>query len=523
VRLPCLGASIHLVPKRVSILRTAAVLAALAACLAAGSATTGGSSAAHAAGRPNIVLILVDDQPVLDGRLLDYEPAVRDQIAARGATFTDFHSESPLCCPARAGYMTGQHTHNHGVFDNAAVLFDPTMTIATQLQRAGYYTMLAGKYLNGYKASRTKKPWLAPNVPPGWNRWSAMGKPAYYRYTLYQDGGTQEVHGTAPADYSTDVIAAKAVSMIRSAPAGQPLFAWIAPFSAHTPFTPAPRYAGATCGTADRFWKPPSWNEADVSDKPEWVQDTPLLRGRKGFDLNSLCRAMLGVNDLVQEVVSALEATGRLQNTILIYAGDNGMMSGEHRMKGKTAPYETQVPFYLRWDGVVGPGSRISERLQNIDLAPTLCAVAGCRLGPYPNGQTGPDGTSFAPLLYGWWTRLSRQTVLDELPFGHEQPSNDVNTPSWEAITSTGASPLARQGCAVAASGGCRWHLIVDTETGERELYDVSNGPCWAWSPGLPGDPCELRNLAGNPAYRGELDQLLTAESAMATERGAGP
>ena len=308
--------------------------------------------------------------------------------------------------------------------------------------------------------------------------------------------------------------------MIRSAPAGQPLFAWIAPFSAHTPFTPAPRYAGAGCSAADRFWMPPSWNEADVSDKPAWVQKTPLLKARKGFDLQKLCRDLRGVDDLVEQVVSALAATGRLQNTILIYAGDNGMMSGEHRMTGKTAPYETGVPFYLRWDGVVRPGSRISERLQNIDLAPTLCAVVGCRLGPYPNGQARSDGTSFLPLLYGWWPRLSRQTVLDELPFGHAQPSNDVNTPSWEAITSTGSSPLARQGCASASSGGCRWHLIVDTETGEKELYDVSNGPCWAWRPGVAGDPCELQNLAGNPSYRGELDQLLTAEASMAVEQG---
>jgi N-acetylglucosamine-6-sulfatase len=503
-------------------LPAAAALAAIAAVTAAGPERPSGAAHAAPTGQPNIVVILIDDQPPLDGRLLRYEPAVRDQIAARGATFSDFHSESPLCCPARAGYLTGQHTHNHGVYDNDANLFDPTMTVATQLQRAGYYTMLAGKYLNGYKSARGKNPWLAPHVPPGWDRWSAMGKPAYYDYTLYQDDGTQEVHGSTADDYSTDVVARKASEMIRSAPAGQPLFAWIAPFSAHTPFTPAPRYDGAGCAAADRFYQPPNWNEADVSDKPAWVQATPLLRARKGFDVDDLCRDLLGVNDLVQQVLDALAATGRLSDTLVIYAGDNGMNSGEHRMNGKTAPYETQVPFYLRWDGVVPAGSEVPERLQNIDLAPTLCAVAGCQMGPYPNGQRTPDGTSFLPLLEGQTTHLFRQLVLDELPFGHDQPSNDVNTPSWEAVTSTASSPLAHQACALASSGGCRWHLIVDTETGEEELYDVSNGPCFGWQPGDDGDPCELQNVAGDPAYAGVLDQLRTAEASMATEQDAG-
>src|SRR5207248_3045480 len=136
-------------------------------------------------------------------------------------------------------------------------------------------------------------------------------------------------------------------------------------------------------------------------------------------------------------VIDALRASGRLDDTLLVYAGDNGMSEGEHRLTGKTAPYETQVPFLLRWPGVVAPGTTIGERVQNIDLAPTLCAVAGCSLGPYPNGQSSPDGLDVLPLLTGG--TLERQSVLDELPVGRSRNS-DADTPPWEALTTTAAS-----------------------------------------------------------------------------------
>ena len=117
--------------------------------------------------RPNIVMVITDDQPALDGRLLPFEPTVKSIFVDHGVNFTDFHSETPLCCPARAGFFTGQHTHNHNVTQNRATQFDPTETIATELSGVGYHTMLIGKYLNQYAANTCKKPFCAPHVPPG--------------------------------------------------------------------------------------------------------------------------------------------------------------------------------------------------------------------------------------------------------------------------------------------------------------------------------------------------------------------
>jgi hypothetical protein len=229
-----------------------------------------------------------------------------------------------------------------------------------------------------------------------------------------------------------------------------------------------------------------------VSDKPRYVQELPPL-DRGGVELTGLCRVLLANDDAVGAVRAALAATGRLGNTIFVYAGDNGMNTGEHRLKGKETPYVTAIPFYMAWPDVLGTVPRtIGERLQNIDFAPTICDLLGCTLGPYPNGQQTPDGISFKPLLLGTATSLSRDAVLDEMPqIAAGQPAD---VPPWYAVTTTGASPLAHQGCASAGTGGCRWHY-VEYKDGERELYDDSGGPCYSWTPARGGDPCELSNL----------------------------
>ena len=94
------------------------------------------SPAVQAATRPNVVVIMADDMPPLDGRLARQLPNIRNIFINHGVSFADFHSESPLCCPARAGFLTDQHTHNHGVTQNFAGMFNPVMSLATQLHSA---------------------------------------------------------------------------------------------------------------------------------------------------------------------------------------------------------------------------------------------------------------------------------------------------------------------------------------------------------------------------------------------------
>jgi arylsulfatase A-like enzyme len=463
---------------------------------------------------PNIVVVMADDQPPLDGRLVNSMPNVKSIFVQHGITFDDFHSESPLCCPARAGFLTGQHTHNHHVVTNAARLFNPTETIVTELAGLGYETMLTGKYMNLYGKNCGKPINCAPTIPAGWDDWAAFGEPDYYNYDLWigtRPGPATKVHYlAAPADYSTDVIAQRAVDLISGAPVDRPIFAWITPYAPHAPAIPAPRHANQQCSIQP--WSPPNWNEADVSDKPLYVRQTALLK--KPQSLQRMCRALKSVDELVGRVRDALTSSGRLNNTIFIYSGDNGMNMGEHRLDAKSAPYETRIPFYVSWPKELGSQpSTISERLQNIDLAPTLCDIVGCELGPYPNGQSTPDGRSFAPMLLGQASSMGRDAGLDEMPKGWHQPG-------WYAASTTAASPLASAGCAAADTGGCLWHYIEYPTTGERELYDISNGPCWLWQVGQPGDPCELANQVANPAYASLVTKLHARLVQLKTQHG---
>jgi hypothetical protein len=117
-------------------------------------------------------------------------------------------------------------------------------------------------------------------------------------------------------------------------------------------------------------------------------------------------------------------------------------------------------------------------------------------MGPYPDGQTRADGVSFAGLLFGEIPSLRRKEILQSSPLGHKP----LDMPAWYGLRTTPSSGTAQKACHDAASGGCRWQYVL-YETGEEELYDLSDGPCWTWTVGQPGDPCALDDRAGDQAF----------------------
>jgi arylsulfatase A-like enzyme len=462
-------------------------------------------SSTTAAG-PNVVVVVLDDVPMLDERLLRAMPNIRKSFLRQGVTFTDFHGETPTCCPGRAGFLTGQHTHNHGVVRNDARLLQPSMTLATALDDVGYHTILSGKYLNYYSL-------IAPTVPPGWDRFHAVDD-EYYDYRVWSNGRAAKWYGDDPSDYSTDLIARKTAREIRRTSAELPLFAWISPYAAHLPRTPAARHVDDSRCADIPPWRPPDYMEADVSDKPEYIRRLGI-QSPDGMDLRTICRTLLSVDDLVANVRQALAETGRLDDTLFVLTADNGMTFGSHRvLNDKKTPYATQIPFYVSWPARLGTQPRsVGQRLMNIDFAPTMCELAGCRLGPYPGGQEDPDGRSFADLLLKVGPGPKRPALLNV----YLQDKGYV--PMWRSVTSTRYSPLASSGCSSAEARGCRW-LYVRYETGEKELYDLSNGPCWSWRPGDAGDPCALDNLAGDPGFADLQTSLAEHLARLRRERG---
>ena len=202
------------------------VLAALVVGLGAAAALGGsaeGKSKAATATRPNVVVLETDDQTVESMRVM---PNVKTLIADQGVTFDNSFVSYSLCCPSRSTFLTGQYAHNHGVWGNTApnggyYKLDSTNTLPVWLQRAGYQTILLGKYLNQYG---TKNP---REIPPGWGQWYGTPDPSTYRYLNYtiNENGNLVQFGNAAADYKTDVESRLAVDLIsRQATDPRPFF-----------------------------------------------------------------------------------------------------------------------------------------------------------------------------------------------------------------------------------------------------------------------------------------------------------
>lgn len=456
-------------------------------------ASTRTQAAAAVPEKPNIVIVMLDDVNPMDGRFFTQErtPNIYNNIIATGINFTNFYGETSLCCPGRSGFLSGQHTQNHGVGGLNGILFNPTTTIATEIQGVGYHTMLTGKYLNNYNKFPADK-----LTPPGWDEFDALyvNNVKYYDYPLRAKDGTIVNYGSTPSDYSTDVIGNKALDRVKATPLAKPLFAILNPAAIHAPLTVAPRHVNDPRCTNIPAWNAPNVNEADVSDKPAYVQDRPIS-STPYTNVKIQCEMLLSVDDMVGKIAAELKLQGRYDNTIFILTADNGHGFKEHNMTGKTVPYTTHIPLYISWPAGRGSAPRVEEAiLSNIDLAPTLCEFAGCVMGPYPNGQQTADGLSFAALIRDQAKNFVRDAILENQPIVNTGFSPAGMLPWW-AIRTTQDNSLGL------------WHY-VEYDSGEKELYDLSGGPCYNWTTGAIGDPCELDNIlrSGSSPSQATLD-----------------
>ena len=465
--------------------------------------TSSGNGPAAAA-RPNIILILTDDQDLLLDSL-DAMPQTWRQIAKRGAVFTQQYVPLSLCCPSRATILTGQYAHNHGVYLNSAPgggfvrfwsLGREETSLAVALQKAGYHTALYGKYLNDYPAGADET-----HIPAGWDEWIVPVDGAAYggfNYTL-NDNGALVPHGNAPEDYLTDVLTEEARGFVaRAAAEGEPFFLYLAPYAPHKPSTPAPRHARMH-GNA-QVPRTPSYNEADVSDKPEARQRPPLTRHELG-NLDVLYRKRLrtlrAVDEMVAGLLDELRAAGQLANTYIFFTSDNGFHMGQHRLlASKYTPYEEdiRVPLLLRGPGVPA-GLKVDAFTVTVDLAPTIAALAGATL------QMPSDGRSLVPLLRGQKPEAWRQAVLLE-QFGFREEARDDG-----GVREPSDAPAGQQ-YATHAGLRTRTYKYVEYATGEREYYD------------LVKDPFELNNLAAtlDSAYAARLSRYAATLSRCAGE-----
>ncbi|HEY9827825.1 MAG TPA: sulfatase [Stenomitos sp.] len=443
--------------------------------------------------KPNIVFILADDMTADEVKFM---PHLKSNILDRGINFKNYFISVPLCCPSRTTIVRGQYSHNTNVKTNNypdggflrfyETRFDKS-TIATWLQGSGYNTALIGKYLNGIEQSNPRT-----YVPPGWSEWhSPINLFAAYQgfqYTL-NENGTKVSYGTQPKDYGTDVYTKKANRFIEQSVAKKrPFFLFLSVVAPHAPAIPAPRHAELFPGvTAPRT---PAFNEKNVADKPNYIQQLPLLNSDSQGKMDRLYRKRLqslqAVDEAIQSLYITLKSTGQLHNTYLFFSSDNGYMFGQHRIPGgKSVSYEESIRVPLIVSGPGIPAGKNCQHLAgNIDLAPTFASLAKVSVPSFV------DGRSLVPLLGKSSPSLNqwRQSYLLE----HWPDSQSVSTYPKEQrdLTLEEQYINPKADIPIPEFHGIRTYKYsyVEYSTGERELYNLSF------------DPYQLTNIASrNP------------------------
>ncbi|MGZ6545023.1 MAG: sulfatase family protein [Actinomycetota bacterium] len=426
--------------------------------------------------RPNVVVIITDDQRFHSLFAMPHVQA----LMARGVTLSRGIVSNSLCCPSRASILTGAYSHTTKVYTNVYVPWSPyggwrefqeagdeRGTIALTLHRAGYRTALFGKYLNDFTGRV---------VPPGWDRFAAFfGDHAYGAYFGYrmlvgdQGGARVEDFGSTVRDYSTTVIADKAMGFLRATPETAPFFLYVAPFAPHTAAVPAPTDVGTWAAYEQQL--PPSFNEQDVSDKPPYIRGSPFREEtvmRLHFELEY--ETLQAVDRMVGQIVDELRRSGRLHDTLIVFMSDNGEEFGEHRWDYKLTPYEEsiRVPIVVRYDPLTRAraGSVLRTLVASIDLAPTIADIAGVRF----EGVGTVDGASMVPLMGGTAKSIRPSVLLEHIDY-----PGAYHVPSY---------------CGIRTSG---W-LYVRYQDGFVELYRL-------WT-----DPFELTNIAATAS--GPRDRL---------------
>ncbi len=438
--------------------------------------------------RPNVVVVVTDDQSLAQFTPA-YMPRTFRHLVDRSTDFSQAVVATPLCCPSRAALSTGQYGHNNGVLRNQYPLLDRKRNVLPSwLRRSGYRTIHVGRFYNGYGfVGRNSE------VAPGWDIWRTALEPhGYYDYRMRFNGRFRK-YGSADRDYLTTNINRIAAKLIRrKAGRDRPFYLQVDHFAPHdgpgsrtarceSAAVPAP--ADEAAYADEPLPMGPAFNEADITDKPDFFQQSELLDGDRlaaltrswGCALAALREVDRGINSIWRE----LRRAGALRDTALIFTSDNAYLFGEHRInQDKHYPYEEalRVPMIVRLPrDVAGAGQppESAATVANIDIAPTVLELAGAE-----------------PCIAGGCRVLDGRSLVSEAAGAPEIPAD-----RGIAIEYDGDQPLKGlvceyQGIRTANAiyvqhrrARARFRDPCARLTGDDELYD------------LAADPFQLENL----------------------------
>lgn len=458
--------------------------------------------------KPNIIYIMSDDHAATaigayGGRLAKLNPTpIIDQLAKEGLLFSNCFVGNSICTPSRASILTGQYNHRNKVYDLKGKLEPERQYLPIEMKKAGYQTAIVGKwhlkdepkafdyycvlpgqgsYMNPPFLVRGAKPWSKNIIKREGHvtdvtlglvlEWLKQERdPRKPFFLMYQNKAPHAKFVPAPRyqDYLKDVEIPEPPSLWN-----QPEFGSIATRGDQDELLP---YIGSSIGT--RNPRRSHFIDSKLSSIPSEEQ-----RKHEAYQdyLKHYLRCVKGVDDSLAILLDYLRSSGLMENTIIVYTSDQGMMLGEHDYMDKRWMYEesARMPFIIRYPKTIKPGSRTDAIIENVDFAPTLLDFAGIRAPNAMQGksfkticETGDEPADWKiSAYYRYWMHMA----------GHNNPGHvGIRTKEYKLIYYYG---VARDGNTPRTPPG--W-----------ELYDIKK------------DPQELVNVYDEPTYAAVVSDL---------------
>ena len=438
----------------------------------------------------NIVLILSDDHRYDFMGFMEEGPAFLetpnlDRMAKQGAHFRNAFVTTSLCSPSRATILTGQYMHHHRVVDNQRPVADGTRFFPEYLQEAGYTTGFVGKWHMGHDHDEPRK---------GFNHWvSFKGQGTYFDPELNLNGSRKSFKG-----YTTDILADQALEWLKTRTDEDPFLLYLSFKAVHYPFQPAPRHHGRYEDKAIDYPMTMANTESNYQTQSNWIRERrygihgidhmetgPLDKDPvPSFDdlYHRYCETVHGLDENIGRVLDYLDSSNLMENTIVVYLGDNGFALGEHGFYDKRDAFEEsiRIPMLAMAPGLIKPGSKIDAMMLNMDLAPSLLEAANINI----QKSMKLDGQSALP-----WLRGETIPWRDHILYEYHWEWNFPATPTTLAIR------------------GDRYKYIYYHGVWDRNgFYDLDT------------DPNERVNLINIPAYQ---EQILSMRSQLFQELDA--
>ena len=438
------------------------------------------SSNSLAVNERNVVFILSDDHRF---DFMGFHPDSpkfletpnMDRMAREGAHLANAFVSTSLCSPSRASILTGRYMHGHRVVDNQRPVPEGTVFFPEHLRRAGYETSFVGKWHMGHEHDEPR---------PGFDHWvSFRGQGTYFDPTLNINGQRREMSG-----YTTNVLTDQALKWLsEERDKSKPFFLYLSFKAVHYPFLPSRENAGRYADEPIDYPETMANTEHNYRTQPRWVRERRYsIHGidhmeTGAFDKDPVphfddlyhqyCEAVFSLDQNLGRVLAYLDRSGLSKDTLVIYMGDNGFALGEHGFYDKRDAFEEsiRVPMLAYAPGYIQPGRRVTQLIQNIDVAPTVLGAAGVAIG-----DAKMDGRSFLPLLLG-----KEVDWRDHLLYEYHWEWNFPATPTVFAIRGDRFKYIF-------------YHGVWD----QNGFYDLQT------------DPHERHNLIDVPAYQQQIDSM---------------